>query len=340
MSAYDYSISVASLEFFDHPAKKHCHHDEAEAHCIEVIERLGIPPTDKLAKAVKFHDYTSLVTRCFPMATLDQVKCCLDFSLFLWSFDDRVDTVEGEHYKKPEEQQKLVNKILQASKDETKWTDEYVNNVELDPHERYICHIMQYFSRICPNKSIVKEFISRIEEYLNNVILGSINWVLGGKETLEEYKKRRIYEGGVTTHFPLIELVYLQGESKEETEEIIEIENASNRVIAFVNDILSFYKEIVIAKSPNSYLKILMDQQGLTLEEATNHCLHQIEEDLKYVRKMLKEKERFHPNQRKYIEGLYNFTMELCYWQCLSNRYRHPQSPYVELRKYVEQFEC
>ncbi len=106
--------------------------------------------------------------------------------------------------------------------------------------------------------------------------------------------------------------------------------------ISFLNDLFSYHKEVVVRGYPFNLLHVLMVHEGVSFGEAALRVIEQLnlyaERFVELERDLLPLCEQVE-GLAKYIEVIKSWIAGNLEFSRRSGRYRHPTSPFVELRR-------
>src|SRR5690606_6240559 len=107
-----------------------------------------------------------------------------------------------------------------------------------------------------------------------------------------------------------------------------------NRIIAIVNDIVSYEKETIKTLNPNNAIAVCMDS-GESLSEATDTVANYINKDWTTFEKMIKKREGTWQDDKVeyFVKMLKECAQNVSVWHINSARYMSTTSPFTELRK-------
>src|SRR5437763_14561204 len=103
-----------------------------------------------------------------------------------------------------------------------------------------------------------------------------------------------------------------------------------------MNDIFSYYKEIVIEQSRFNLVNLIQENTGVGLKEAVEEAIARVNactiEFLELETRIPYWSDKINFTVKKYIEALKRQLSACWYWQIHTSRYRSPCSPFRELR--------
>jgi len=108
------------------------------------------------------------------------------------------------------------------------------------------------------------------------------------------------------------------------------------RIACLMNDLFSYYKEIVVERSRFNLVNLIQENTGVSLKEAVEEVINRVNA---YVVEFLEQEKKIpYCNDKtqiivnKYINGIRRQLSASWYWQIYTPRYRSPCSPFRELR--------
>lgn len=111
------------------------------------------------------------------------------------------------------------------------------------------------------------------------------------------------------------------------------------RMASFVNDIFSYHKDVVLEGSEFNLVKIYMDLEGLSFEQAVTQSVQLVNS---YANTFVDLRadlpvwgDEVDAVVQKYVDALAEMMTGNVYWHSTTNRYRSPESPFKELRRVV-----
>nr|CAG4709832.1 unnamed protein product [Naegleria fowleri] len=313
-----------------------------------------------LRKKLEKNDSMGLIFNCFcPLNVTKEkselefieLKFITDFYFFLFSIDDRIDNCikNEEDVKKRDNLLDHCIKALRSNRFKNDHCEDLFSKQNVDPHVKYISHLMCELHQITSNQRVIDRFITEMENFFNIGIRQGDDI----SETPEQYLERRLYDSATFCAAPIIELCATENGSGLSIEEyqthrslFEKAERLCSLVLSLVNDLLSYHKDVLLPHDYNvlggdinlSYLQVLLKHsRGMTLEEASRICLrdiarYRLEFDQLVQQQQQPESSALSHHQFLYIKALERYMDELCTWMCHSKRYRHPDQPFEELR--------
>lgn len=184
-------------------------------------------------------------------------------------------------------------------------------------------------------------FADGIQDYITAVIQREIDLRRGDKLILTDMKSFldiRLRDTGGLHSCQLVELIkdaFLPAELRND-KQIEHLTWLATAMVSLVNDIFSYHKDVVIEKSDFNLIKILMDVQKLSFDEAVHESVKTVNS---YAALFVEQRAQLPVwgqqedwIAKQYVDGLAEMMSGNVYWHATTNRYRSPDSPFVELR--------
>ncbi len=188
-------------------------------------------------------------------------------------------------------------------------------------------------------------FTDGIQGYITAVIQREIELQRGDKLILTDmnsFLDIRLRDTGGLHTCQLIELTknaFLPAELRNH-EQIKYLTWLAIAMASLVNDIFSYHKDVVLEKSDFNLIKILMDTQKLSFDEAVHESVKIVNN---YAALFVEQRAQLPVwgqqedcVAKQYVDGLAEMMSGNVYWHATTNRYRSPDSPFVELQKLNE----
>lgn len=107
------------------------------------------------------------------------------------------------------------------------------------------------------------------------------------------------------------------------------------RSAAWVNDIISYHKDVIIEGSEFNLVQMFL-KEGRTFDEAVTESVELVNEMIQQFLDLEAELPSWDVETdaivSRYVSGLKDLMSGNTYWHLTSPRYRHPESPFAELR--------
>lgn len=169
-----------------------------------------------------------------------------------------------------------------------------------------------------------------------NHIAGDFSYL----QTLDSYTRARSQNFGGELLTMLVELSNdaILPDSIRKHPTVQGLSNAALVHSSFVNDLFSYPREAIEEDNPRNLLKVLMDSEGLSLAEASWRSVDLVNSNMGILLELETqlpeewEVEPWGPSVHRYVEGLKAFMSGNIHFCASSDRYRHPESVFPELR--------
>jgi len=184
-------------------------------------------------------------------------------------------------------------------------------------------------------------FVRSVEDYLSKGVLRTArNFAAGQVPDLATYMRDRQFDSAVLTTLDMIEVaaeIDLPA-AIVEYPTIQRMRHVCARIVAFVNDIVSYQKEVLKHENPNNLLHVLMVNEGCTLERALSRTVEIVNECVEEFDELRLDLPVWTPRVRdavdQYVEGMEHWMRGNLDWSLQTSRYCSRQSPFKELRGY------
>lgn len=184
-----------------------------------------------------------------------------------------------------------------------------------------------------------RRFLQSVEDYLTRGVLRTArNFAAGEVPDLASYVHDREFDSAVLTTLDMIEVAT----GRELPDEVAadptlqRMRRVCTRVVAFVNDIVSYQKEVLKHENPNNLLHVLMVNEGCTLELALSRTVEIVNASVAQFEALRGELPVWAPRDmdavREYVEGMEHWMRGNLDWSLQSARYCSLDSPFAELR--------
>ncbi len=209
-------------------------------------------------------------------------------------------------------------------------------NLELVSYE-----IRQQFLALSgENTGYLSRFLDSVERYLvrHSRPAVFVEEASDGTIDLQSYLAWREDDCGMYLEIDLIEFAdgFALPETVRTHPTLLRLRRNCNRIAGLMNDIFSYYKEIVVERSRFNLVNLIQENTGVGLkeavEEATNMVNGYIEEFLELEKQVPYWDSATQFAVEKYIEGMKSQINGSWHWQIYTGRYRSPHSPFRELR--------
>jgi len=184
-----------------------------------------------------------------------------------------------------------------------------------------------------------KRLAKNIADHLNYTVNPTAyGWRSDGSIPISEYILMREIISGMYPTIDFIEFatnVYLPVEVINHPQ-IVKLRQGCNRICCLTNDLFSYEKESMVKGLPLNLIRVIELNENLPLTEAVHKAIGIINDEIIHFKKTAENCQVWdsHTNAqvREYILGLNYQIGATWYWETSTNRYRSPQSPFIELR--------
>jgi hypothetical protein len=327
MTSTEMSLSLSLLRFDQSfPVSIHPQCERIEQAVEALCQRLDV-------RLPHFTNYSTMTCYVYPYAPEERVITIGLIMNLLFYIDDTFEKSTQDHGEEAPSLTDMVNtclKIMRTGQRPDSTLPLYEAAQEL--HHRL-------WKRT--NPAWFRRFVESLKEY---IALTMIQGQLESQEwtNLEQYVEVRERDSGVWSSLYLIEFAndaYLP-DALFEHEHMQRLMHLAGQIAGLSNDLFSYAKEVNTPKEPFNLISVLMKSRGLSLPEALqqaidhiNHLIAQFEQGLSHLPDF--DDETLNHTARLYAQGLWHLVGAMWHWQRATNRYRAPNSPFVELRTTV-----
>ncbi len=183
-------------------------------------------------------------------------------------------------------------------------------------------------------------FAEGIEDYITAAIQREVDLHTGQTvlTDLDSFLDVRLRDTGGLHTCQLIEFckdAFLPDEARN-NDQIKHLTWLAIAMASLVNDIYSYHKDVVLEGSDFNLVKILMDIDGISFDEAVDKSVRLVNS---YAARFVAARAQL-PRWGKetdivvqrYVDGLAEMMSGNVFWHGTTNRYRSPESPFAELR--------
>lgn len=293
--------------------------------------QLGVLPSNDIDRFDK-SNFDLLSGYAYPSATFERLKLCNDWHWWLFFFDDKADEDSefGCHSAKVRD---LIEVCLNTLSNGT---------LRANPSalELFTANIRERMIALA-NEEWHKRFTADVEAYLyRGTLYAAENWHHGVVPDINTYCERRRYDSAVYTAEDLLEIteagLMLPGEVFRDPE-ITALRDLCAQIVAFINDLFSYEKEVVFHNNPNNLVQVLMVNLKVSFLDAIARAITMINDDIaafSELEKRLDNRANTHKNIPSFISGMKSWMYANVAWSLQSGRYASPTSPFAELRKH------
>lgn len=158
-----------------------------------------------------------------------------------------------------------------------------------------------------------------------------------GTIDLQSYMLWRDDDSGMYPHIDIIEFAdeFALPEAVVTHPILLRLRQDCNRIAGLMNDVFSYYKEIVIEGIRFNLVNLIQENTRAGLKEAVEEAINIVNtytvDFLEYEKQVPYWDTETQIAVKKYIEGMKSQISGSWYWQIYTLRYRSPQSPFREL---------
>lgn len=302
-----------------------------DARTRELMKQCGILASER-DESKKFERCKSslLSVLAYPDADVEQATLVNDFHAYLFHVDDQAE--EDENYgKRPELlRHYFASHVLALRHGRLAWDADPAGQLLLSLRERLLA---------ASSEEWIDRFANDVEEYLlRGTLRGAEHWTAGSVPTLEEYERQRGFDSSVYACQDMIEICggHRVDADLFEADDFAHLRKLCTRVVAFVNDLVSYTKEVVRHASPNNLLHVMMVEYSMSLDDAITASVELINRDCaEYESLSAAAIEAAGARRREvqaYVRGQRAWMRGNLQWSLATRRYEDPLSPFVELR--------
>ncbi|MBK8257295.1 MAG: hypothetical protein IPK82_32050 [Polyangiaceae bacterium] len=297
-----------------------------EAQALMLAQKFGlVTPQNRN----RFAAFNSIVGYTYPTADIERGLANAQWSNWLFFFDDMHD-----------EDLERCRDIARVERSMDHYLDLLLNggfsraktpldDLTVDLHERL---------RAFGGDEWLKRFCASAASYLKLGVLKAVaNWARNSMPNLDGYLIQREHDSSMHACIDMIEIA----EGIRISDEVRELpamsraRRACATTVAYFNDIVSYPKEVLIARNPNNLIHVLISDQKLNLYQAilfavdvVNQCTMDLltaEEELKQIPSANT------PEVEAYLRGMKHWQRGNIEWSLEGERYASPWSPIAEL---------
>jgi len=158
-----------------------------------------------------------------------------------------------------------------------------------------------------------------------------------GTIDLQSYMLWRDDDSGMYPHIDLIEFAddFVLPETVVTHPTLLRLRRNCNRIAGLMNDVFSYYKEIVVEGSRFNLVNLIQQNTGVGLKEAVEEAINIVNAYIVEFQELEKQVSHWDTATqfavKKYIEGMRSQISGSWHWQIYTLRYRSPHSPFREL---------
>lgn len=266
----------------------------------------------------------------YPYATLDRLIAAGSFSQWLFFLDDQYDDA-------PE----LGRDPLRARHVLTRAYGLLCGQRDLHDHSsfaRFTGQLRSHLTTLAP-PGWMERFLKHVSDYLFHGSLAAIeHWAQHRTPSTAEYTSLRMHDSAV---FPAVDMIEVAAgielpEAVHRHPAVMELVELTVKHTAFVNDLFSYQKEVLVSGTPFNLVNVLMQNELLSFEAAVWRVIHIANAAVTRFIEVEKTLPRWNLSVARsvdmYIHGMKSWMRGNVDFSLASQRYRAPDSPFVELR--------
>ncbi len=284
-------------------------------------------------RATRRFDSTVLLdTHVYPRALdLEHLLAVGMFSQWLFFLDDEYD----EHPtmgRDPGAVRKLMTLVFDV-------LDSGMLPVRPTPFLHFTASVRRRLDALAPPGWTVR-FLGHVKDYLFRGSLRAVEyWALDRVPSLDEYLHVRMLDSAV---FPALDMSEIAGglrlpDAVRKHSLLVEMKDLAVRYIAYVNDIFSYQKEVLLAGTSFNLIHVLMHENASSFDEAVTAAAGIVSDALERFRTLEQSlpvwDASLAPQVTAYIAGMKAWMRGSFDFALTSARYNAPDSPFPELRE-------
>ena len=302
------------------PVRRSEHSEGVHGRCLLWATRMGFAPDARALNKIKQIQVDEIAARTYPTATPELLQLFADILTWFFVSDDQYD--ERKLGASPQKMAKICGNFVRILETGNP-------RLAISPLGRGLLDLRE---RLVQRASAAwfPQFCSSMELYFQGCLQESQNRQNGVTPEFDEYRQIRRASVGTYPCFDLFELAMVEGCTKALYEQpaLAALRDLATDVVAWINDIVSFQKEVSF-NDPHNMISVLMNECGLTQPEAGAKTVELINEQLDgFVDLAGKARTALGPAGSEYIDGLENWIRGVYDWSFTSARY---SLDYVEL---------
>ncbi len=191
--------------------------------------------------------------------------------------------------------------------------------------------------------SFMNRIVKSLAEYLEVTTYAETALYVDGQLSMERFIELRKHLSGMYTCVDMVEFAYDIDLPVFVRSDLLLRKMKEHCVFygAMLNDIFSYHKESA-AGSRFNLVSVMMETQGITVEEAVDRIIRMLNARLMDFRSLEAQiphwrDPKLNQDVQSYIQGLRDLFTASWYWQISTNRYRSSNSPIPELRTIIEE---
>lgn len=186
----------------------------------------------------------------------------------------------------------------------------------------------------------VERFIPPMTDFFVSTLNpAAFGWRADGSITAQEYMVMREHISGMYPTVDLLELA-INGYLPDEVflhPKIQRLRQACARICSLTNDLFSYHREVMVGGLRLNLVDVIQRNQNLSLAEAVDQAIALINDETCLFYELIESRPLWdaETNQlvARYIDGLVYQCNATWHWEMNTDRYRSPESPFVELQQ-------
>ncbi|XXY48147.1 hypothetical protein WME91_49925 [Sorangium sp. So ce269] len=294
----------------------------------QILLELGLLHDEAHIRAYDQANFASLCAHVYPAASLEQLQACNDWNMWLFCFDDMVDSVGGRYEGKLDEMKSVAIDSLISLRYGVK---------QSEPLARYALHIRSLLLDLASEPWLLR-FCDSVEDYLfNGTLKAAQNHLQKRVPDVPEYIAMRVRDSGLGTVIRIAEMAcgveipdWLWHDSC-----VLRMRALCEEASSLHNDLFSYEKEVLWNHNPNNLVHVVMVNHKIGFSDAARLCIDMInarhDEFLRMAASVPSFGREVDGALRRFIAGMASWIEGSADWHIMSGRYSSPTSPFPEL---------
>jgi hypothetical protein len=303
-------------------------YEQSAADVLIAAGLLTYQPDDRATR--RFLGSVVLDPYVYPYASLERLLCAGAFSQWLFFLDDECDD-DPALGRDPDAARAIMAQYFEVLRS---------GALPKDPSAfaRFTVYLRRRLSALAP-EGWLPRFLASVEDYLFRGSMACYeHWSLDRVPTLAVYEPLRMHDSAV---FAAVDMIELAAETTLPREilrmpALSEMREITARHVAFVNDLFSYQKEVLLHGSPWNLVHVLSHERGLSFEAAVRDAIAIANADvarfLQLERQIPALPVVLSTHVQRYVAGMKSWMRGNVDYALASRRYRAPDSPFLELR--------
>jgi hypothetical protein len=178
-----------------------------------------------------------------------------------------------------------------------------------------------------------------IDFFISTINPAAFGWRADGSITAQDYMVMREHISGMYPTVDLIEFA-IDGYLPDEVffnPQIQRLRQACARICSLTNDLFSYHREVMLAGLRLNLIDVIQRNQNLSLTDAVQQAIDLINGETRLFYELAETCSLWDSETNilvsRYIDGLIYQFNATWHWEMNTNRYRSPDSPFVELQQ-------